>query len=139
MPRVKRGVMAIKKRRKLMKLVKGHRGARSRHMRTARESLLHSLSYSYIHRRNKKRDFRSLWIIQINAAARLNGISYNNLICGLKNAGSNINRKILADLAINNPSAFKNYVDLAKEHLDKEKPKTKPRTTSLPSAIGSRV
>lgn len=117
MPRVKRGVNSLKKRRKSMKLVKGMRGARSRRVKSATEALLHSLSYSYADRRKKKRDFRNLWIIKINAAARMNGISYNRFMEGLKKAGVKINRKILADVAVNNQPVFNEYVSLAKESL----------------------
>lgn len=125
MPRVKRGVTARKKRKKIMKLAKGQRGSRSRRFKAAREAVLHSLAYSYKHRRQKKRDFKALWIIRINAAARLNGLSYNQFICGLKKAGSGINRKILADLAVNDSITFKGYVDLAKKHLKEKLPAKK--------------
>lgn len=116
MSRVKRGVIAIKKRRKILKLAKGYRGARSRRVRIANEQLLHSLSYSYRDRKAKKRDFRKLWIVRINAAIRSHGLSYSRFMHGLKLAGIAIDRKILADLAVTDEKAFKNLAELAKNH-----------------------
>lgn len=118
MPRVKRGVTARKRHKKILKLAKGYRGSKSKLFRPANEQVLKSLAYAYAHRRAKKRDFRKLWITRINAAARMNGISYSRLINGLKLAGVDINRKILADLAVNDLAAFSRLVDVAKEKLN---------------------
>ncbi len=117
MSRVKRSVNARKKRRKLLKLARGYYGAKSRSYRAAKEQLLHSLSYAYRDRRNKKRDFRKLWIIRINAAARQNGISYNRLMNGLKLANIQIDRKVLSEMAVNDPEGFAKAASLAKEKL----------------------
>lgn len=114
MARVKRGVIKLKKRRKLFKLTKGYRGARSRRVKTAQEALLHALQYAYVHRRQRKRDIRQLWIVRINAACRFLGLSYNQFISGLKKQGVEVNRKILADLAMSNDGAFQGLVELAK-------------------------
>ena len=108
MARVKRGVSAIKKRRKILKLAKGYFGQKSTNYRVAREAVMKSLSYSYKGRRLRKRDFRRLWITRINAAARLNGLSYSRMMDGLKKAGVEINRKMLAELAVNDAAAFSN-------------------------------
>ncbi len=118
MSRVKRGVNALKKRRKVMKLAKGYRGARSRKLKAGREAVMHAMAYSYRDRRAKKRDFRSLWIARINAAARLNGLSYNRLIEGLKKAGVMVNRKILAELATTDAGSFTAYAAMAKKQLE---------------------
>jgi len=119
MPRVKRSTMAKKKRRTLMKLVKGFREARSRRKRCAREAMLHALTYAYRDRKNKKRDFRKLWISRINAGARSFGLSYSRFMNGLKKAGVEVNRKMLADIAVSDIKAFENYVTIAKGKLDK--------------------
>ena len=115
MARVKRAVNAQKKKRKVMKLAKGYFGAKSKQYRAASEQVRRSLRYAYIGRKQKKRDFRSLWITRINAAARLNGLSYSKLMNGLKVAGVDINRKMLAELAISNPAAFSALAEKAKE------------------------
>jgi large subunit ribosomal protein L20 len=117
MARVKRGVNKIKHRRKVMKLVKGFRAARRRNYRVANEALLHSLAYSYRDRRNRKRDFRSLWIARINAAARREGLTYSRLVAGLKKSGVSLNRKALAELAVSDRKAFARLLALAKESL----------------------
>src|ERR1700726_3239007 len=114
MARIKRGVNKIKNRRKVMKLVKGFRAARRRNYRVANEALLHSLDYAFRDRRVRKRDFRSLWIARINAAARREGLSYSRLIAGLKKSGVNLNRKALADLAVHDQAAFGRLLALAK-------------------------
>ena len=106
MARVKRAVNAQKKKRKVMKLAKGYFGAKSKQYRAASEQVRRSLRYAYVGRKLKKRDFRSLWITRINAAARINGLSYSKLIDGLKKADITINRKMLADLAVNDAKAF---------------------------------
>ncbi len=114
MARVKVGVTARKRHKKILKLAKGYRGARHRQFKKANESVMHSLAYAHRDRRQKKRDFRKLWIARINAAARLNGTTYSRLIAGLNKAGVEINRKMLSDLAIQDPAAFTKLVDVAK-------------------------
>ena len=114
MARVKRAVNAQKKKRKIMKLAKGYFGAKSKQYRAASEQVRRSLRYAYIGRKLKKREFRRLWIARINAAARINGLSYSKLINGLKVAGININRKMLADIAVNDPAAFTKLVESVK-------------------------
>ena len=116
--RIKRGVNKRRRHKKLLKMTKGHQGVRHTLYRRAHESLIHALQYSYAHRREKKGDMRKLWNIRINAAARANGISYSRLIHGLKLAGVEINRKMLADLAIRDPEAFAHIAAQAKERLD---------------------
>ena len=115
MARVKRGVAAHRRHRKVLKQVKGHYSSNNRLFRRANESLLHALQYAYRDRRNKKRDFRRLWIVRINAAARLNGISYSRLMYGLRVAGVQVDRKMLADLAVRDASAFSRLADVAKQ------------------------
>jgi large subunit ribosomal protein L20 len=115
MARIKRGVSGIKHRRKVIKLVKGFRAARRRNYRVANEALLHSLAYAYRDRRVRKRDFRSLWIARINAAARREGLSYSRLIAGLKKSGVVVNRKVLADLAVHDQAAFGQLLETAKK------------------------
>ena len=115
MARVKRGVHALKKRNKVLKAVKGFRGARGRTYRAANEALLHSLTYAFRDRRRRKRDFRSLWITRINAAARAEGLTYSRLVSGLKKEGLALNRKMLADIAVNDRDAFRRFVELARE------------------------
>ncbi|MPY77765.1 MAG: 50S ribosomal protein L20 [Actinophytocola sp.] len=117
MARVKRAVNAQKKRRATLELAKGNRGQRSRLYRKAKEQNLHSLTYSYRDRRARKGDFRQLWITRINAAARANGITYNRFIQGLKAAGVEVDRKILAELAVTDESAFTALVEVAKQHV----------------------
>lgn len=117
MPRVKGGTVARHRHKKVLKLARGYRGAKSKLFRPANEQVLKSLSYAYAHRKDKKSDFRKLWIARINAAARLNGISYSRLMFGLKEAGVDINRKMLADLAVNDMSAFGKLVDVARQRL----------------------
>ena len=114
MARVKRAVNAQKKKRKIMKLAKGYFGAKSKQYRAASEQVRRSMRYAYVGRKLKKRDFRKLWIARINAAARINGLSYSKLINGLKVAGIDINRKMLSELAISDPKAFTDLVEKAK-------------------------
>ena len=114
MARVKRAVNALKKRRKVMKLAKGYFGAKSKQYRAASEQVRRSLRYAYIGRKQKKRDFRRLWITRINAGARANGLSYSKFINGLKVAGVTVDRKILADLAVNDAAAFAQLAEKAK-------------------------
>ncbi|MDE5910880.1 MAG: 50S ribosomal protein L20 [Clostridia bacterium] len=104
--RIKRGVNAVKKRRKILKQAKGYFGAKSKLYRVARQAVMKSQNYAYVGRKLKKRDFRSLWITRINAAARLNGLNYSKFMSGLKKNGIDLNRKVLADIAVNDPSAF---------------------------------
>ncbi len=111
MARVKRGVMARKRHSKLLHQAKGYWGSRSRRYRVAHQTVMKALSYAYRDRRNKKRDFRRLWIIRINAAARLNGISYSRLMNGLKVAGIDLDRKVLADMAVRDPAGFASVVE----------------------------
>ena len=117
MPRVKRGTIAIKKRRTLMKAVKGYRGARSRRVCCAQEAFHHAQHYAFRDRRAKKRDFRALWITRINAAAHTCGISYSRLMNGLKMAGVEMNRKVLADIAVNDITAFAKLAEVASKQL----------------------
>ncbi len=112
--RIKRSVNALKKRRKILKQAKGYRGAKSKLYRVAREQVMKSGMYAYIGRRQKKRDFRSLWITRINAACRLNGISYSKFIAGLKSKNIDLNRKVLADIAVKDPTAFTALVNEVK-------------------------
>ncbi len=114
MARVKRSVNAHKKRREILEQASGYRGQRSRLYRKAKEQVLHSMTYSYNDRRKKKGDFRSLWIQRINAGCRANGMTYNRFINGLKTAGVEVDRKILAELAVNDEQAFAALVELAK-------------------------
>ncbi|NLC53443.1 MAG: 50S ribosomal protein L20 [Firmicutes bacterium] len=115
MARVKRGTTTRRRHKKILKLAKGYRGSKSRLFRVANPQVLKSLSYAYRDRRAKKRDFRRLWITRINAAARMNGMSYSMFISGLKKAGVQINRKVLADLAVNDGAAFEKLVSVAKQ------------------------
>jgi len=118
MPRATNNVASKRRRKKVLKLTKGYWGAKSKLYRTAHEAMMKALSYAYRDRRAKKRDFRGLWITRIGIAARNEGISYNKLISGLKVAGVEINRKMLAELAISNYEAFVSVVKVAKESLN---------------------
>jgi large subunit ribosomal protein L20 len=118
--RVKRAVNAQKKRRATLELASGYRGQRSRLYRKAKEQTLHSLNYAYRDRRARKGDFRQLWITRINAAARANGVTYNRFIQGIKAAGVEVDRKILADLAVNDAVAFTALAELAKANVNTE-------------------
>jgi large subunit ribosomal protein L20 len=111
--RIKRGYKARRRRNRVLKLAKGFRGGRSKLFRTAADSVDKALSYAYRDRKQKKRDFRKLWIIRINAAARMNNLSYSKLIHGLKKANIELDRKVLAELAISDPSAFSRIVTVA--------------------------
>lgn len=113
--RIKRAVNAVKKRRKILKQAKGYFGAKSKLYRTAREQVMKSGQYSYIGRKQKKRDFRALWITRINAACRQNDISYSRFVAGLKKANVSLNRKVLADMAVREPQAFSQLVEIAKK------------------------
>ena len=120
MARVKRAVNAHKKRRTTLELASGYRGQRSRLYRKAKEQMLHSLNYAYRDRRARKGDFRQLWITRINAAARQNGLTYNRFIQGLKTAGIEVDRKILAELAVNDEAAFAALVEVARENAHQQ-------------------
>jgi len=117
MPRVKRGFKARQRRNKVLKLAKGYRGARSKLFRSATEAVDRALNYAFRDRRVKKRDFRALWITRINAAARINGLSYSKLIHGLKTARVEIDRKVLADLAVSDPAGFAELASMAKANI----------------------
>ncbi len=118
MPRLKRGVNKRKHRRAVLEAASGYRGARSRRFRVAKEQLLHSLTYAYRDRKDRKGQFRRLWIARINAAARANGVSYSRLMEGLHKAGVEADRKILADLAVKDPAAFASLANVAKQQLE---------------------
>ena len=117
MPRVKGGTVARKRRKKILKLAKGYYGSKHLLYRTANEQVMKSLAYAYRDRKRRKRDFRKLWITRINAASRLNGLSYSKLINGLSKANVEVNRKMLADLAVNDEAGFAAIVELAKKGL----------------------
>ena len=121
MPRAKRGNKRLEKRKKLEKLSSGYRGTKSKLYRSMRESVQRALKFAYVGRKVKKRDFRSLWIIRISAAARLHGLNYSQFMHGLKLADINLDRKILADLAVNQPSAFADLAGSVKQALEQAK------------------
>lgn len=114
MARIKRGVNAKKKHKKILKQAKGYFGAKSKLFRPANQAVMRSLSYAFIGRKQRKRDMRKLWIARINAGARINGLSYSKFISGLKRANIEINRKMLSEMAINDPQGFAKLVELAK-------------------------
>ena len=115
MARVKGAMMTRKRRNKILKMAKGYWGAKSKHFKMANQAVMKSLTYAYTGRKLKKRDFRSLWITRISAAAKMNGMNYSTFMHGLKVAGIEINRKMLAEMAISNPSAFTQLVEIAKK------------------------
>ena len=117
MARIKGGLNAKKKHNRVLKLAKGYRGARSNQYRVAKQSVMRALAYSYVGRKQRKRDFRSLWITRISAACRINGINYSTFMNGLKKAGVELNRKMLSEIAINDPAAFTSLVEKAKAAL----------------------
>jgi large subunit ribosomal protein L20 len=117
LPRVKGGVTKRHRHKKVLNLTKGHKGTKHRLYRRAHESMMHSLSYAYAHRRERKGDMRRLWIARINAASRLNGLSYSKFIEGLTRAGVKVDRKMLAELAVNDRAAFAKLVATAKENI----------------------
>ena len=117
MARIKGGLNAKKKHNRTLKLAKGYRGARSKQYRIAKQSVMRALASSYAGRKQKKRQFRQLWIARINAAARINGLSYSKFMYGLKQAGIEMNRKVLADMAVNDAEGFKTLAELAKSKL----------------------
>ena len=117
MARVKGGLNARKKHNRVLKLAKGYRGARSKQYRIAKQSVMRALTSSYAGRKERKRQFRRLWIARINAAARMNGLSYSKFMHGLKLAGVELDRKVLSDMAINDPNAFAQLVEIARKAL----------------------
>lgn len=117
MARVKGGLNAKKKHNRVLKLAKGYRGARSKQYRVAKQSVMRALTSSYAGRKQRKRQFRQLWIARINAAARMNGLSYSKLMHGLKTAGVDINRKMLSEMAISDADGFAKLVDVAKANI----------------------
>lgn len=119
MPRVKGGYVTRRRRNRILKLAKGYFGSKHTLYKTAKQQVMKSLTYAYRDRKRRKRDFRRLWIARINAAARINGLSYNKLMHGLKICNVEVNRKMLAELAINNPNEFKALCDLAKAPVEK--------------------
>jgi len=120
MPRAKRGNKRLERRKKILKRAKGFRGTKSKLYRSAKESVERALNFAYTGRKLKKRDFRSLWIVRIGAAARLNGLNYSQLMHGLKLASIELDRKVLADLAVHQPDSFGKVVEQAKAALDNE-------------------
>ena len=118
MPRAKRGNKRLERRKKILKLAKGYRGTKSKLYRSAKESVERGLNFAYTGRKLKKRDFRSLWIVRIGAGARLNGLNYSQFMHGLKLAGVELDRKVLADLAANEPTAFAELATQAKTSLE---------------------
>ena len=117
MARVKKGVNAHKRHKKILKLAKGYFGAKSTHFKMAKQAVMKSGNYAYIGRKQRKRDFRSLWITRISAACRINGINYSTFMNGLKKAGVELNRKMLSEIAINDPAAFTSLVEKSKAAL----------------------
>lgn len=117
MARIKGGLNARKKHNRVLKLAKGYKGARSKQYRVAKQSVMRALASSYAGRKEKKRQFRQLWIARINAASRMNGLSYSKFMYGLKNAGVEINRKMLAEMAVNDADGLKTLAELAKANL----------------------
>jgi large subunit ribosomal protein L20 len=114
LPRVKRGITAHRRHKKVLALTKGHRATKHSLIKRARESMLKALSYSYAHRRERKGDMRRVWILRVSAASRSQGLTYSQFMTGLKKAGVEINRKMLADMAVREPEAFANLVTIAK-------------------------
>ena len=117
MPRVKRGVTTHRRHKRLLTLTKGHRGTKHSLVRRANESMLKSMSYAYAHRRERKGDMRRLWISRVNAASRAEGLTYGQLIHGLKKSGVEINRKMLADMAVREPESFSSLVIIARQQV----------------------
>lgn len=122
MARVKGGLAAKKKHKRVLKLAKGYRGARSKQYRVAKQSVMRALTSAYAGRKQRKRDFRRLWITRINAAARMNGVNYSNFMHGLSLAGIEINRKMLAEMAVNDADGFKELVGISNQALEAHKP-----------------
>ena len=138
MPRVKRGTVRRAKRKKLLGLAKGYYANKSKLYRAAKESVDTALKYAFVGRRRKKRDFRRLWVVRINAAAREHGLTYGQLISGLKNAGVTLDRKSLSELAISSPAAFATLAKQAKARRRKQPPLT-PSSIAPRAAVADRV
>ena len=134
MARIKGGMNAKRKHNKVLKLAKGYRGARSNQYRIAKQSVMRALNSAFAGRKERKRQFRQLWIARINAAARLNGLSYSKFIFGLKAANIDMNRKMLADIAVNDAKDFKTLCDVAKKALDKEAKKAEKAAAKAETA-----
>ena len=117
MARVKGAMMTRKRRKKILKMAKGYWGAKSTHYKMANQAVMKSLTYAYVGRKRKKRDFRQMWITRISAGAKQNGLNYSRFMCGLKKAGVTMNRKMLAEVACNDAAAFTALADLAKSNL----------------------
>ncbi len=117
MARIKAAMMTRKRRKKILKLAKGYWGSKSTHFKMANQAVMKSLTYAYVGRKLRKRDFRRLWITRISAAAKINGMNYSTFICGLKKAGIGLNRKVLADMAVNDTAGFATLADKAKAAL----------------------
>ena len=117
MARIKGAIMTRKRRKKTLKLAKGYFGSKSKHFKMAKQQVMKSGNYAYVGRKQKKRDFRKLWITRINAACRAEGINYSSFMCGLKKAGVELNRKMLSEMAIHDPDSFKGLVKTAKKAL----------------------
>ena len=131
MPRVKGGYTTRRRRKAVLKLAKGYVGSKHTIYRTANEAVMRAMQYAYRDRKQKKRDFRKLWIQRINAAAKENGLKYSLFICGLSRAGVEVNRKMLADLAVNDPKAFTEFVEIAKKGLTMSSAKTAEKVVVL--------
>lgn len=131
MPRVKGGYTTRRRRKAVLKLAKGYVGSKHTIYRTANEAVMRAMQYAYRDRKQKKRDFRKLWIQRINAAAKENGLKYSLFICGLSRAGVEVNRKMLADLAVNDPKAFTEFVEIAKKGLTMSSVKTAEKVVVL--------
>ena len=131
MPRVKGGYTTRRRRKAVLKLAKGYVGSKHTIYRTANEAVMRAMQYAYRDRKQKKRDFRKLWIQRINAAAKENGLKYSLFICGLSRAGVEVNRKMLADLAVNDPKAFTEFVEIAKKGLTMPSVKTAEKVVVL--------
>jgi large subunit ribosomal protein L20 len=136
MPRVKRGKTALRRRKKLLKEAKGYYGARSKSYRKARETLMRAWAYAYRDRKTKKRTMRSLWIVRINAAARLSNLSYSEFMGGLKKAGIELDRKVLADMAVHDPKGFEQIAEIAKQHVP---PRAEKRVSPPPNGLEETV
>ena len=136
MPRVKRGKTALRRRKRLLKEAKGYYGARSKSYRKARETLMRAWAYAYRDRKTKKRTMRSLWIVRINAAARLANLSYSEFMGGLKKAGIELDRKVLADMAVHDQKGFEQIAEIAKRHLP---PRAEKQGSSHPNGLEETV
>jgi len=137
MSRIKRGKTALKRRKKVLKQAKGYYGARSTSYRKARETIIRAWSFAYRDRKTKKRVMRRLWIVRINAAARLSDLSYSQFMSGIKKAGIGLDRKVLADMAVNDPKGFEQLVGIAKQNLPEKPEKNVPKTNDAALQTGN--